>query len=213
MFSLGILSSLSPCFFPLFPSFLAYIAEVENDIGRGFAAGLACSFGILISFMIYGLSASLVVQPLLTYGSLLRYLFGIGIIVLGVIMITPLKRVFFRIHPPKGLHKVKGVLGAFILGLIFTIIVAPCAAPLFISAILLAATLKSLWSTLLALLVFSLGASLPFIVASLLVSTAKNFVGRRYRRFSQLFEQISALILILTGLLLILPAIGLPSIL
>lgn len=212
MFSLGVLSSLSPCFFPLFPSFLAYIAEVENSIRRGFIAGLACSFGILISFMIYGFSASLLVQPILAYGSLLRYLFGIGIMILGVVMITPLKRIFFKIRPPKSLHKLRGILGAFILGFLFTIIAAPCATPLFLSAILLALTLGSLLNVIIALLVFSFGASLPFIAASLLVSAAKNFVIRSYGKFSRLFEQISALTLILTGLLLLFSAFGLPSI-
>ena len=61
------LSSLSPCLFPIFSTFLAYITNAEKSVGKGILTGFACLLGIAVSFSIYGIFASLLVANLLTF--------------------------------------------------------------------------------------------------------------------------------------------------
>jgi len=209
MFALGVLSSFSPCFFPLFPLFLAYVANVENDVRKGVIAGFTCTLGIASSFMVYGMLASFLAFPLLKYGTPLRFVFGGFIVFLGVSMLTRLRRVFTKLRPPKRLLEVKGVLGTFVLGLSYTLIAAPCAMPIFLSAILLAIIPGNFLVTVANLVIFGFGAGTPFILSSLLITSTRDFVGRRYRSVAPLFEFGPALVLILTGLLLLFSALGL----
>jgi len=208
MFVLGVLSSLSPCFFPLFPSFLAYVARVEKNIRKGTIAGLTCTLGIALSTVIYGMLASILAYPLLKYGALLRIVFGGFIIFLGVSMLTQIRRVFAKLRPPRRLLEVRGFLGTFVLGLVYTLIAAPCAMPIFLSVILLAIIPGNFFVTAANLIIFGFGAGTPFILSSLLITSTKDFVGRRYRSVAPFFEFGSALVLILTGLLLLLSALG-----
>jgi len=208
MFVLGVLSSLSPCFFPLFPSFLAYVARVEKNIRKGAIAGLTCTLGIALSTVIYGMLASILAYPLLKYGALLRIVFGGFIIFLGVSMLTQIRRVFAKLRPPRRLLEVRGFLGTFVLGLVYTLIAAPCALPIFLSVILLAIIPGNFFVTVANLIIFGFGAGTPFILSSLLITSTKDFVGRRYRSVAPFFEFGSALVLILTGLLLLLSALG-----
>jgi len=209
MFGLGLLSSLNPCFFPLFPSFLAYIARVENDVRRGAVAGFTCALGIALSFVIYGTLASILAFPLLKYGGLLRYVFGGFVIFLGVIMLTPMRGIFAKLHPPQRIQKARGFLGTFVLGLSYALVTAPCGMPIFLSAILLAVIPGDPFATIAHLAVFGLGAGVPFIFSSLLVATTKGFIRTRYHSIARFFEYGSALVLIVVGLLLLLPAFGL----
>ena len=210
MFGLGVFCSLSPCLFPLFPSFIAYVAGAESSMRRGVVAGFTCALGIALSFAIYGMFASILALPLLRYAGLLRYAFGGVIIVLGVIMLTPLRGIFTKIRPPQRLQKSRGLLGAFVLGLSYALIAAPCTMPIVLSAIgmVLAVMPGNPFATMAHLTIFGIGAGTPFILASLLVTTTKRFIGTRYRGVAHYFEYISALVLILVGLLLLLPAFG-----
>ena len=210
LFVLGALSSLSPCFFPLFPPVLAYIANVENNIRKGILAGSACVLGVASSFTIYGLFAAFLFSPLLEYGTVLRSIFGVIIILMGVAMYTSKMQLFIRI--PQRLFAFKGYLGAFILGLSYTLIAAPCAMPIFSSAILVAIIPGNPALTTVNLLFFTLGVILPFLVSSLAVMLAQNVLRSQYQALAKWVKPLSSSILILTGLLLFLPIFGFPSI-
>jgi len=208
MFVLGVLSSLSPCFFPLFPSFLAYVANVEKDGRKGAVVGFTCTLGIILSFAIYGMFASILALPLLRHGGLLRSVFGVFIIFLGVIMFTPMRGIFTKIRPPQRLSRVKGLLGTFVLGLLYTLIAAPCTMPIFLSAILLAVIPGNFLLTVVNLITFGFGTGTPFILSSLLIATTRDFVSRRYQSLAPFWEYGSALVLMLIGLVLLLSGLG-----
>jgi len=210
LFTLGVFSSLSPCFFPLFPSFLTYVANVENNVRKGVLAGIACLLGIALSFTLYGVFAFFLFSPLTEYGTLLRSLFGLVIMLLGIAMFTEKLTIFVPL--PQRLLAFKGYVGAFILGLIYTLIAAPCAMPILSSAILIAIIPDNMTSTLLNLFVLTLGVATPFLAASLCVMAMKTFVENQYHAFAKWFRPLSSSILVLTGLLLFLPIFGLPSI-
>ena len=203
LFVYGVLSFFSPCFFPLFPSFLTYTVKVEKNPQRGVVASLVCTLGIAASFAVYGSLFWLLFLPLSQHGSLLRQIFGLVIALLGVSMITPLKKVFAKIRPPQNLAEVKGFVGAFVLGFSYALIAAPCALPIFLSALFLTATLEELVYAILGSVVFALGAGLALIISSFLVVTTEKFLSKTYRNVAPWFELGSAVMLILTGLLMI----------
>lgn len=202
LFLYGVLSFLSPCFFPLFPSFLAYMVKVEKDPKRSVIAASICTLGIVVSFAVYGSLFWLLFLPLTQYGSLLRQIFGLSIALLGLCMLTPLRNVFTKIRPPKRLSELEGFLGTFILGFSYALIAAPCAMPIFLSALFLTATMEGIAYAIFGSVVFALGVGLSLILASLLVVTAKNYLEKTYRNIAPWFEVGSAMVLIFTGLLL-----------
>jgi cytochrome c-type biogenesis protein len=208
-----VLSSLSPCFFPLFPPFLAYVAHVEKDARKGVLAGVTCTLGIALSLIFYGSLISILAIPLLKYGELLRYGFGIIIIIMGLAISTRMGIAFRWIRYPKRLLRVQGMLGTFILGLSYALITAPCSLPIFVSGMLLATVSGNIIGTVANTLCFAIGAGLPFILSALLIASVKNKINQYYERVIGLFNSFSGLILILVGILLLLPAFGLPTIL
>lgn len=210
VFILGLFSSLSPCFFPLFPSFLAYVVDVESNLRKGIFAGLACIFGITLSFTLYGILTAYLFSLLVRYGTLLRSLFGIIIIILGVLMYLNKVHIFVRL--PQRLFSFKGYLGAFMLGLTYTLIAAPCALPIFLSAILIATVPGDVFLTVVNLLGFTLGVAIPFMASPFLVMAAKKHFEQKYQAFAKWFNLVSSSVLVVTGLLLLLPTFGFPSI-
>ncbi len=209
-FALGAFSSLSPCLFPLLTSFLAYTANIEGSASKGILAGLACMAGIALSFSVYGAFASLLVTPLIQYWTPLHAAFGLIIVGLGAASYAQKIQLYYS--NPRQLFTRRGYIGVFVLGLTYTLIAAPCAMPIFLSAVIAASTLQSMASTLLNLLTFSVGAALPFLASPLLMIGAKNTLGNQYLAYAKWLRPLSALVLILTGLLLFIPILGLPSI-
>ena len=202
LFIYGMISFLSPCFFPLFPAFLAYIVKADKGATASVLAASICTLGIVISFALYGALFWLLFAPLSQYGSLLRQVFGFSISALGVAMVTPLKRIFAAVRTPKKLAELKGLVGAFVLGFAYVLIAAPCAMPIFLAALFMTATLESVTYAILGSAVFALGAGVSLVASSFLVATAKNHIQKSYKDFAPWFEPVSAMLLIVTGLLL-----------
>jgi len=202
LFFYGIASVLSPCFFPLFPTFLAYIVKGEKDASASVKAASICALGIVISFVVYGSFFWLLFAPLSQYGSLLRQIFGLAISLLGVVLLTPLKKVFTAIRTPKKLAELEGLMGTFVLGFSYVLIAAPCAMPIFLAVLFVTATLENITYAILGSVVFALGAGISLVASSFLVATAKSHVQKSYRKFAPWFEPMSAFLLIVTGLLL-----------
>jgi cytochrome c-type biogenesis protein len=203
LFFYGLISFLSPCFFPLFPAFLAYIVKGGEEALESVIAASICTFGIVISFIIYGSLFWFLFKPLSLYGSLLRQIFGISIFLLGIVMLTPLKRLFAAIHTPKKVVELKGLIGAFALGFTYVLIAAPCAMPIFLAALFMTATFENVAYAILGSTVFALGAGVSLIISSFLVATSKKRIEKINNNFAPWFELVSALLLLVTGILLL----------
>lgn len=79
--------------------------------------------------------------------------------------------------------------------------------PIFLSALFLTATLEGIAYAIFGSVVFAFGVGLSLVISSLLVVAAKNYLEKTYRNITPWFEVGSAMVLILTGLLLILQVI------
>lgn len=202
IFVLGTLWSLSPCAFPLLGPFVAHSAKTKGNPRRAIIAGLVITSGIMLSITLYGSLAWLLASPLARHGTVLRQVFGAAIMFLGVVALTPLKNMFARLRPPQRLFSLYGLPAVFMLGFGYSLIAAPCSAPVFLSALMLASATGDLALTLTGCFLFAAGASIPFIALSLLVVSSRGYLSARFGDFTRSIEVFSALLLVGSGLAL-----------
>ena len=168
---IGLLATTSPCVFPLYPGYLAYLsanqgrAQDENGRTRTAFLGFFVLLGVLVMMLVMGLVISLLSLSISRVLSVVVPLVDLILIVLGVILIL-------NINPFKQLPQIRvpalahPFANAFLYGLLYGPIAFPCSGPLVIS--IFAFSLKS--SLLLARVAtffwFGLGFGLPLLVLS-----------------------------------------------
>lgn len=210
----GLLSFLSPCVLPLFPSYLSFVAGVSLEEVQGTLVtprtrraillnSLLFILGFSLVFIALGAGATLVGQALFQQQALIRRLGGGLILLLGLYVAGWLRlpflmrewRVELRARPA-------GYLGALLTGITFAAGWTPCIGPILGSILTLASVAQTTTSGILLLAAYSLGFALPFLVSSLAIS---HFLAvfDRFKRFLPWVTRTSGLILILLGLLLV----------
>lgn len=217
-FSAGILSFLSPCVLPLVPAYLTYIsglsfAELKDEkvssTGRIrvfwhallFVAGFSLIFIALgaltglasASVSFYLRDALGVVQKV---GGVLIFLFGIhisGIYRFGFLLRQ--KQVHLQ-------HKPVGLVGTFLIGIVFAAGWTPCVGPI-LGAILavVAGSGGGVEQGTILLSFYSAGMGIPFILSALAFNRLIGIFDRM-KKHMHLLELITGLLLMSTGLLL-----------
>ena len=148
-FSAGLLSFLSPCVLPLFPSYLSYItgmsverlagAPAAPDRARILGHSLAFIAGFSAVFVSLGASFSAAAQFLLDYRDWIRLAGGALIVVFGLYVAGVLRiGAFTRTRQLQLRSKPAGLLGSFAVGLTFAIGWTPCVGPILGSILTLA---------------------------------------------------------------------------
>src|SRR6185503_13760503 len=195
----GILSFLSPCVLPLFPSYLSFITgmSVEHLSGEVTAAtrgrvlthSLAFIAGFSAVFVSLGVSVSAAGQFLLDYRDWIRIAGGILIIVFGLYIVGVLRvRLFGRTAQLQIREKRAGLLGSFAVGLTFAIGWTPCVGPILGSILTLASNDKTVAQGVTLLLFYSAGLGLPFLLSSVALGSFLRFF-KRYRPFIPTVER------------------------
>jgi cytochrome c biogenesis protein CcdA len=125
----GILSSSSPCVLATIPLVIGYVGGYsEGDRRKALLYSLTFILGLSLTFTVLGAIASLIGD---LFGVVSRaWYFVVG----GIAVATGLQLVgLYELNLPTPGHlqpKQRGLLGAFILGLIFGIVSSPCATPI-----------------------------------------------------------------------------------
>lgn len=169
----GLLSSFSPCLFPLLPSYVATAVRAKQSKKQAFISSLFLIMGILIVFFSIGLLSKFIGDFLFQNQSLFSRIQGSLLVIAGLIMIKP-PSFIYNIRLPDKLQQAiyneesakNMYIFSFGLGLVYTIIAAPCAAGYFLAVWILLAKFV-LVEQLFLVAAFSLGAGLPFIIMSL----------------------------------------------
>lgn len=204
-FLAGVLSFISPCNLPLYPSYTSYITGVsvaELKIGKAafrrktILHTLFFMLGFSIIFIALGLSASYIGQFFVHYQSLIRQVGGIIIITMGLFIIGFFK-MDFLMKERRFQHTKKpvGYLGSMFIGISFAAGWTPCIGPILSSVLILTATNPS--QGLLMTLAYTLGFALPFFIMSF-------FIGklRFIQKHAQKITMIGGALMILIGVLL-----------
>jgi len=183
-FVLGLLTpTTAVCILPLYPGFLAYLANqiesVSDDASRKkFMAffGLLITLGVIIFMLILGFLFTAVLKVSLT--NVIGIVSPIAFIALAVISIlmifnVDIGRFFPKIHAPTSKNP---YLNGFFFGFFFGAIVVPCN-PAFITAIFTQATLTtSFFTNIISFLFFGIGIGLPLVILSLLSATSSRAI-------------------------------------
>ena len=212
-FIAGLLSFLSPCVFPLIPSYIMYItgisyadlqAEHPTHIIRqkSILHSLCFICGFTVVFVLLGASATYIGSFLHENSTIIRKVGGILLVLLGVHVtgIVPLrfllgeKRVSIK-------HKPAGYAGSFLVGIAFAAGWTPCIGPILAAILAVAATEEHVSQGILLLLLYSLGLGVPFFLSALAMHRFLVLFNR-FKRFIHLFEIITGIILIVIGVLI-----------
>lgn len=212
-FIAGLLSFLSPCVFPLIPSYITYItgisfadlqAEHPSHIIRqkSIFHSLCFIFGFTTVFVLLGASATYIGSFLQEHAVIIRKVGGVLLVLLGVHVtgILPLKfllgekRVSIK-------HKPAGYAGSFLVGIAFAAGWTPCIGPILAAILAVAATEEQVYQGIVLLLLYSMGLGVPFFLSALAMH-GFLVVFNRFKKYIHVFEIITGIFLIVIGVLI-----------
>lgn len=205
-FSAGILSFLSPCVLPLYPSFLSYITGVSvsdlKEANHGqvrrqvLLHTLFFVIGISLIYILLGLGTSFVGELFQQYKDLIRQLGAILIIAMGLFLVGWLKLDFLNREKRFALkNKPTGYLGSLLIGFIFAAGWTPCIGPILGTIIFMGASNPEL--ALPYTILFSAGFSIPFLILAFFLGSTKAIL-----KYSGILMKIGGVIMIIIGILL-----------
>jgi cytochrome c-type biogenesis protein len=215
-FGAGMLYFVSPCFLPLVPSYLSYIAGISLNEMKESKANLKIVFlnvllfvlGFSSIFIILGISASAIGMAFIQYKSIIEKIGGVIIIFLGIYLLFQTK--FSKLLITKNfLPSIKpaGLIGSFIVGAAFSIGFTPCATPVLSTIIIYTSTQATLKKGIVLLFLFSLGLGLPLIISGLSLSFFLN-TFQRIKKYLRTIEILTAILLIIFGFLIYLGGVS-----
>ena len=207
-FLAGLLSFVSPCCLPLYPSYLSYITGVsydslfgQRDQGAIRRKALMHSvffvLGFSIIFIALGFSAGAVGTFFVQYQDLIRKIGGVMIILMGLFL-SGLIRIDFLLRQVKLEVKTKrpaSYFGAVLVGISFAAGWTPCIGPILASILMLAINNPVSGGSL--MLFYSLGFAIPFLVMAYTLGSVRWLL-----KYSEKISKIGGVGMVLMGILL-----------
>jgi cytochrome c-type biogenesis protein len=225
VYGAGLLTFVSPCVLPLIPIYLALLAgsaggdsgvegETKASRARLVINTLLFSLGMMVVFVLLGLSATsigalLIAQRtrLVIIGGLLIFLFGLKF--LGVLQLGWLDRE--RRWGERLLAGRSGPLGALLMGVVFSLAWTPCVGPILGSVLTYtASTTAEPLRGALYLGSYGLGFTSPLVAFALSANLARRAIGRLKRSLPRI-QRVSGALMLLAGLYLLLGASAPPA--
>jgi cytochrome c-type biogenesis protein len=212
-FSAGLVSFLSPCVLPLFPSYLSFITgmsvdRLASDVTAGTRARVllhsaAFIAGFTLVFVSLGASFSAAGQFFFGYRDWIRVAGGALIIVFGLYIAGFLRvGIFARTKQLQIRSKPAGYMGSFAVGLAFAIGWTPCVGPILGTILTIASNDKTVQQGIALLLAYSAGLGLPFLLSSIALGGFLKFF-KRYRPFIPAVERVAGILLVAVGVLVV----------
>ena len=224
IFALGILTSLTPCSIALLIAMISYVGSLQKKSEgslkkysmQGFWIGVVFTLGMSFVFFIFGLILTSV-GIFIEISTLFYLIAGVILIVLGINVFKPIRELISRESKGDADSKVmeKGqklftnlskksiYLGAFFLGVLFSIGWAPCAMSLMMPVFVLTLTQKiSILTGGLLLFVFGIGHGIPIIPLCAVTSSVRGKVGNKYVTVGRWMQRIFGIIIIIIGLIM-----------
>ena len=210
-FFAGITTSFQPCLFPLLPSYLSYKTHVEEDRRQGFYSSVYLTLGIMVVFLsltlLIKLGSAGLAGFLTSYFLPFNTLMALLLFFLGIIMLIGFNLPFTSRGPElasRMLSKVEEdqLSTSFFMGLGYTLIAAPCAAPVFLALLPLIVTIDFM-TAIIIMVIFSIGAGIPFLIIGIAIPDIKLKIVTTYHKFAGYVTPISGIFLILISFYLL----------
>ena len=204
VFIAGLISAFSPCVLITIPLVISYVGGyAEGDVKRSFSFSLAFVVGLSITFTILGAIASLMGTLLGDVGSLWKYILAAVAIVMGLQMMGLLN---FQIPTPRLVKtEQKGLIGAFLLGMLFGVASSPCATPVLALILTFVASKHNLAYGTSLLFVYALAHTVLIFAVGVSTGLAEVFLkSRKVADFSVYAHKVSGALFVLIGLYVLL---------
>jgi cytochrome c biogenesis protein CcdA/thiol-disulfide isomerase/thioredoxin len=170
----GVITILSPCILPVLPIVLS------GSVERGKARPFGVLAGFVVSFTVFTLALTAIVQALGVPADVLRYVAVVLIVALGLVMIVPRLRDGFELLASRLASRTRGggsaagrpaadsgFWGGTLLGFSLGVVWTPCVGPIMASVISLALTQRVNGGAVLITLAYTLGTSIPMLAVML----------------------------------------------
>jgi len=198
-FLAGFVFSFNPVSFASIPVVLAYVTTAHEE-KRARIMGGAFVSGMLLTHVALGISAALGgewVQSIM--GRHWGLFLGPILIILGLIWAgwLNIRLSWFGMKA----RKVSSLWGAFLLGIPFSVAVCPFCTPALLVTLTASAAIGSVSFGFALLLAFALGRSIPIILGAISIGWIESL--QIFSRYQRIFEVISGLTLIISGLYLL----------
>lgn len=195
----GILTSVTPCSLSSVPLIIGYVGGVgERNTKKAFLYSAVFSLGTAVTFVTMGIIAT-------SAGMLMGTSSPVWYIILGTLMILMSLQTFglFNFIPSinlVGKNKKKGIVGAFLAGILGGIFSSPCSTPVLIALLaIVAGEGKMLWGILLMLL-YSIGHSALVMVAGTSVSFVQRInESNKYKTVAAVLKYVMGAAILLIG--------------
>lgn len=207
-FSLGLFSMLSPCLLAMLVFILTYTTGTSVNLKGGVLRALTFGLGLIAAYMLMGafvLVLNTSITNLLASLHNIKWIVSAFIIIVGLNLVGILKLPIKTKPLAQRLAKKYGFTfaGLFVLGILFSFINVPCAAP-FLLILLANILLKGTLENFMLLLFFGLGVLTPFMAIGLVGGGGPSLAIRIRKQYRQrTIRVISGLILIGFGILLL----------
>ncbi|HZK54904.1 MAG TPA: cytochrome c biogenesis protein CcdA [Desulfosporosinus sp.] len=204
-FLAGLLSFVSPCCLPLYPSYISYISGItfsgDNQVLANRLKALTHTLffvlGFSIVFIALGLSASALGQLFVTHRTLIRMIGGGIVLLMGLSLSGLLTPKWLMMEKKWEYRKTSASYGGSVLvGISFAAGWTPCIGPILASVLVMSANQPSAGLAL--ILAYIAGFSIPFFVLAFTLSSVRKLVP-----YGALLSKISGYLMIGLGLLLI----------
>ncbi len=198
----GILTASNPCVLAMIPLMMSFVAgrkEERTGPARALAFSLVFVLGLALMFTGMGVFAALAGRIYGDISGIWKWVVAGVCLVMGLHLMGILS--FTIPSPIKTPPKVRGFLGAFLLGLLFGIVSAPCAAPILIVVLTyLAGAKASVAYGALLLLVYALGHSVLVIVAGTSMGAARKLIeSKRVTKATEYMRRAAGGAIVLVG--------------
>ena len=200
-FTAGILSSASPCVLAVIPLIIGYVGGyADGDWKRAALYSGLFSFGLAITFSLLGVIAGLTGTLVGDIGVYWKYLVVAVAILMGLQLLGLFQLPSFGVGQ-NGRFKPKGLWGALALGLLFGLVISPCATPFLAIVLAYVAAKQNTFYAGSVLFAYSLGYTAVIFICGLSTGIAGAVLrSEKLQAGYELVRKASGVILILAGL-------------
>ena len=197
----GILTASNPCVLAMIPLMIGFVGGTQETSGlkRSFLFAVVFVLGLSVTFAILGIIAATAGKFLGDVGGFWKWIVGAVCLIMGLHLLEVLK---FNIPVPKRIKvKQKGLIGAFLLGLLFGVVSTPCAAPILVVLLTyIAAKGSSILYGGLLLLIYAFGHCVLILIAGTSIGLAKGLLeSKGLTRSTNILRKVAGVIIILVG--------------
>lgn len=197
----GVLTASNPCVLAMIPLMIGFVGGTKeiSGIRKALLFSLFFVIGLALTFSILGLIAATTGRLLGDVGGFWRYLVVAVCFVMGIYLLD-----LFKIPLPAISHgrvKATGMIGAFLMGMLFGVVSTPCAVPILAVILVMIAAKGSLVYGFGLLFSYALGHCVLILVAGTSLGLAKGLLESKHlQKVNFYLRKVAAVLIILVGI-------------